>query len=172
MLDLQPGEPVVLEHRRDHAYVKVGRGCGLILADGTRCGLSKNAVEHHGFPPSINLFGSGANRWAYQDIKQRWMDRFEELLNASGLERGHGRVLVEGEWTFPRRPAKGGRFGPDQGNYRGPTEKPFGDALERGGWIAGDYWLAYQFGEATYRYEKDVAMLRLVVFPMPAETFE
>jgi hypothetical protein len=164
-------EPVTFQHAREHKFVleKGKRGCGLVLGDGTRCAKAKNAVLHHGFPPSTNLFGSGADHWNYQDQKQRWMDLFEELLNASGLERGQGRIVVEGEWTFPRRAPRGGRGGPDAGNYRSPVEKYLGDALERGEWIAGDYWLAYQFDGASYRYEKDVCALRLTLFPMPLE---
>lgn len=169
-LELARLEPVMIEHTLDHKFVDGSKkGCNLILADGTRCGAAKTAVLHHPYPPSFNDLGSG-DRWGYQAQKQKWTEFFEEALNASGLPRGLARVAVEGEWTFPRKPGKGGKRGPDQDNYRFPVSKALGDALENGGWLEGDYWLAYQFDGGSYRYEKGVEMLRLTIFPFPHQS--
>lgn len=125
------------------------------------CGLPKAHIDHLGQPPSWNELGSGS-REAYQRMRATWLGPLTDLLEASGLPRGLSFVLVEGEVTFPR-PAT--PKGPDQGNFRGPLEKIFGDVLEDGGWIANDNWEHYSFGNLEYRHEPGVSRTRLILFP-------
>jgi hypothetical protein len=166
-------EPVTIVHVQDHPFKDRGPnkvGCGRVLGDGTECRMAANAPLHFGFPPSYNAT-PGRRSWTGDDQKFRWTEYLQELLNKAGMPRpadpARAKYLVEGEWTFPRKPARGGRRGPDQGNFRTPVEKAMGDALEGGGWLEGDYWLAYEFGNATLAYEKGVSALRLTVFPVP-----
>jgi len=168
-------EPVTIVHQQDHSFRDRGKGrvgCGHVLGDGKECRRARNTPLHWGWMPSFNA-NQGRHSYDWDDQNRRWVEYLQELLNGAGLPRpvdpSRARYLIEGEWTFPRRPATGGRRGPDQGNYRTPVEKAMGDALEGGGWLEGDYWLAYEFGNATLRYEKGVSALRLTVFPMPFE---
>lgn len=124
-----------------------------------RCGLAKKHRDHMGAPPSLNVLGSGDQR-AYIGMKDQWQEALTELLEASGLPRGLGRVTVEGEVTFPDR-----REDRDQGNFRVVLEKALGDALERGGWIERDDWTRYEFGGLACRHERGVSRTRLILFP-------
>lgn len=160
----EPGEhvePVELVHTRAHRFVKEQRakGCGHVLESGKRCGRAKTNPLHHGPPPSLNVQGSGANHFAYQNAKKAWMERLTELLEGSDLPRGLAGVFVEGEATFPDRIRR------DQGNFRYFVEKALGDALKAGQWIEDDDWERYEFGRLAKRYEKGVASMRLMIFP-------
>lgn len=125
-------------------------------------------MVHHAFPTSMNEGGSGYNHAAYQSTKQAWEAVFARMLLAGGVPTGLGRVLVEGEWTFPRRFGQG----PDQENYRYPCSKFLGDALQLGGWLSNDDWARFEFGGASYRLERGVRRLRLMVFPSLADQLE
>jgi hypothetical protein len=155
--------PVQIEHVRDHAFVKRAQaGCGEVIDD-RPCKRAKTHPLHHGTPPSMNVLGSG-NQFLYQAIRKSWMPLFDRLFDEADLPRGLGRVLVEAEVTFPTRGRR------DQGNFRGPLEKVIGDTLKEGGWLADDQWYPaplYEFGNLTAIYEKDVARVRLTIFPLP-----
>jgi hypothetical protein len=148
-------EPVMVEHVRDHRFEKrVQAGCAV-------CKRAKTHQVHHGTPPSMNVLGSG-NQFLYQAIKKSWQPLFTELFEVADLPRPLGYALVEAEVTFPDRTKR------DQGNFRGPLEKVVGDALKEGGWLVDDKWYPvrlYEFGNLSATYEKDVARLRLTVFP-------
>lgn len=168
MTGLQPVELVVV---RDHGYKSKGprtRGCAI-------CGRAKSDRGHMGAPPSLRVLGSG-NEFEYQALKKAWQQLLAELLDQSGLPRGLGRVLAEGECTFPDRIRR------DQGNHRFMVEKALGDALVSGspppdrggrtagppvagGWLTDDDWTRYEFGGLAHRYEKGVHRLRLELFP-------
>ncbi len=149
-------QPVEITHVRDHAFVKRSqRGCG-------ECGKAKTHPDHHGYPPSMNLLGSG-NQFAFRAMKQAWQDRLAELLGDAELPTGLDRVVVEGVLTVPDRVRR------DQGNHRFMLEKALGDALVEGGWLDDDDWTRYEFGGLSLRYEKGVAAMRLIVFPMATE---
>ena len=154
--ELQPVEVVLT---RDHAFEKKpdkGRGCGI-------CGGAKNARAHIGAPPSLNVLGSG-NVFAFQAIKKSLSEALREGLEQTDLPRPLGRVLVEGECTFPDRKKR------DQGNHRALLEKALGDTLTEGGWLTDDDWSRYEFGNLGTTYEKGGSRLRLTVFPTPVET--
>lgn len=110
-----------------------------------------------GTPPSLNIFGSGGNHWAYQTHKRNWQERISDALKATDLP-GCSHILVEGQMCFPDRRVR------DQGNYRYLIEKALGDALVRGGWLADDSWSQYEFGGLGYRYEKGQRWTRLILF--------
>jgi hypothetical protein len=149
--------PVVIQHDRDHPFVKrPTRGCA-------QCGGAKDALVHHGAPPSMNALGSG-NRQAFQRTKSLWQTWLGDALAETGLEGPLGHVLAEGEVTFPDKRGKR-----DQGNHRFFIEKALGDALVKGGWLLDDDWDSYEFGGLSRRYEKGVSRLRLMVFPTPPE---
>lgn len=154
-LDLQVFEPVMVEHVRDHAFEKrVRAGCAV-------CDRAKTHPNHHGSPPSMNVLGSG-NAFLYQAIKKHWQPLLCDLIEGTDLPRPLGRVLVEGEITFPTKARR------DQGNFRGPLEKVLGDALKEGGWLPDDQWFpssAYEFGNLVAIYEKGVSRVRLTLFP-------
>ena len=150
-------EPVEIQITRKHAYRKrpSGRGC----AD---CGQAKYAIEHLGHSESLNALGSG-NQFAYQNMKKGWQDALTLALEASGLPRGLGRVLVEGVMCFPDRKRR------DQGNHRFVVEKALGDALVDGGWLPDDSWAFYEFGGLAHTYVKGESWTRLILMPSPAE---
>jgi hypothetical protein len=152
-------EPVTLEHDRDHAFVKrQARGCGT-------CGKAKIAVEHHGYPQSLNALGDG-NRFAYRAMKIAWETRLLALLEQSELPRPLARVVAEGELTVPDRTRR------DQGNHRFMLEKALGDALVTGGWIPDDDWSRFEFGGLQAVYLKGVSRMRLMIFPAAIELQE
>lgn len=147
-------EPVTVEIVRDHAFEKhAKRGCAT-------CKGSKTAIQHAGAPPSMNLLGSG-NQFAYQAYKKAWQEAIIERLETADFPRPLGRVLAEGEVTFPDRRKR------DQGNHRFFVEKALGDALTEGGWLADDDWSRYEFGNLTAEFEKGVSRTRLLLFPFP-----
>ena len=151
-------EPVEIEHRRDHAFVKQSkRPC----AD---CGRPKTHPVHLGGPQSLNVGGSGSNHFAYQTAKKQWQAVFTALLEATGLPTGLARIVVEGERGFPDRTRR------DQGNFRFMIEKALGDALVTGGWLEDDDWQRYSFGDLAYRYKKGEAWTRLMLFPTAAQS--
>lgn len=160
--------PVTIEHWRDHPFKKKEKrwdekqGKEIQPPGCAKCGAGKIRPVHHGRPESANEAGSGSNWAAYQSKKRVWMDLLKELIAAAGLPRGLGRIVVEGEMTFGRRP---GAKGPDQDNYRFPLSKALGDALEEGGWLEQDNWLRYEFGGLRYRYSKGEEGFRLMLMP-------
>lgn len=125
------------------------------------CGKAKNDPDHVGAPESFNIFASGG--WeAYQSAKQRWHKVLMPLLLASGLPRGLGGVLVEGECSF------GDDRERDQGNHRVVIEKALGDVLQEGEWLSKDKWDVYEFGNLTLN-EEGVNRIRLTLFPRPPD---
>lgn len=159
----QPGhggelEPVRVFHRLEHDFEKKPDG----KRNCARCGEPKKWIGHHAYPASFNAGGSSRNPHAWQNEKKAWTAYFIELMEAAKLPKGLGRVFVEGTLCFPtKRMAKG----PDQGNYRHPIEKFLGDALQEGGWLQDDNWLAYSFGNLGWQYEKDQRWMELVFLP-------
>jgi hypothetical protein len=151
---------VDLRHVRDHKFVKRDkRGCGHVDAWGAVCGGAKTHPMHHGCPPSMNVHGSGANRFEFQRQKHQWQDLFVRLLRESGLPTGLGHVLAEGQACFPDRIER------DQGNHRFMVEKALGDALVEGGWLEKDDWTRYEFGRLRHAYDKGQAWLALTIHP-------
>lgn len=152
--------PVDIRHARDHKFVKEEqRGCGHRMLDDVRCGKAKDAMLHVGTPQSLNMHGSTANAHHYQAIKKHWSARLHELLDWSGLQRGLGYVLVEGQCCFPDRIRR------DQGNFRYLLEKALGDVLTEGGWLDDDSWDFYEFGRLRKTYEKGVSWTALTLYP-------
>lgn len=147
-------------HERDHAFVKgESRGCCLVGEDGRRCALGKNRMTHVGVPQSLNVHGSGANRFEYQNQKALWQERLTELLEAVRLPRPLARVEAEATLCFPDRRRR------DQGNFRFILEKALGDALAEGGWIEDDDWAHYEFGALRRAYERGAAWTQVTLFP-------
>lgn len=147
--------------------------CGTTLTpvqrrDCDRCGGAKHDPAHYGAPPSLNVLGSG-DPFTFQRIKEEWSALLAGALEASGLPRDLGRVLAEGEATFPDRQRR------DQGNYRVLIEKALGDVLVNGsekagiagGWLPDDDWSRYEFGGLAYNHEPGVSRTRLMLFPAP-----
>jgi hypothetical protein len=158
--------PVEIVHRRDHKLVKGpkgSRGCKHVLADGSLCGKAKSDPVHHGPPPSLNVAGSGANHFAYQEAKKRWQSMLTELLDATDLPRPCASVHVEGLCCFPDRIRR------DQGNFRYFIEKALGDALVAGGWLADDDWDHYEFGGLAKTYERGESWIKLMIMPVAAD---
>lgn len=159
-LDLDPAsryiEPVEIEVVRHHPFAKrQTRGCAT-------CGRAKTHPEHQGAPPSMNVLGSG-NQFAYQALKSAWQEILIAKLEEADFPRPCGRVVVEGEVTFPDRRKR------DQGNHRFFLEKALGDALTAGGWLVDDDWGRYEFGGLSAVHEAHVSRTRLVLFPMAVE---
>jgi hypothetical protein len=153
----QTVEPVLLEHRPDHEFVKrAKKNCGYEV-DGKVCNRGPDNPVHRGYPPSFRDVGSG-DQFAYQNHKKQWQRVFIDLLEAQHLPRGLGRVLAEGELCVPSRVDR------DQGNLRFFTEKCLGDALQEGSWLEKDTWRHYEFGNLVLRYSKDESWLRLTLF--------
>lgn len=148
---LEPVELLLVRECHFKAKSDGRRGC-------ERCERAKKDRAHMGAPPSLNLLGSG-NPHAYQGLKQQWEGVLGELLLDSGLPKGVGHVLAEGEATFPDRGRR------DQGNYRALLEKALGDVLVSGGWLEDDDWTRFEFGGLAYRYERGVSATRLMLFP-------
>jgi hypothetical protein len=155
---------IELYHERDHPFKKGGghKTCHHTLADGRECRRARYHPLHHGPLPSLNVAGSGANHWTYQNTKKLWQARFTELLEATDLPKFNESLLVEGLVCFPDKRKR------DMGNFRYLAEKCLGDALVEGDWLVDDSWypvLQYEFGRLEARYEKDVAWIRLMVMP-------
>jgi hypothetical protein len=148
-----------VEHRRDHKFVKREKmGCGYEVG-GKQCGAGKTRMIHNGVPPSINVFGSGANRFSYMNAKKGWEAVLGELLTKAGLPKGLGRVYAEAVMGFPTRQRR------DQGNYRYILEKALGDTLTSGGWLEDDDWSRYEFGRIQARYEKGQQWTQVIIQP-------
>lgn len=146
-------EPVEIQITRHHAYEKTGHGCAV-------CRKAKYHPDHIGHSDSFNGLGSG-NQFVYQEMKKGWQEALALALDASGLPRGLGHVLVEGQMCFPTAHKR------DQGNHRMIVEKALGDALVAGGWLEDDTWNRYEFGGLSYTYRKGESWTRLMVFPSP-----
>lgn len=125
------------------------------------CNRSKILPTHHGCPPSFNVFGSGANRFRWQDHIQMWKARWIELVEESGLPKGLAGISYEADITFDRRVGRGR----DQGNFRVLLDKSLGDALQSGGWIQNDKWENFDAGELTHQITPGVACISLVLMP-------
>ena len=161
--ELPPAAPL------EPAVIEIVRGChfkkkaadpdtGKKRLGCARCGGAKHDPVHLGAPESFNVFASSG--WSvYQAAKKRWATVLVPALAASGLPKGLGSVMVEAEATFPDRAPR------DQGNYRVILEKALGDVLEAEGYIEGDDWTRYSFGDLAYRYEKGVSRTRIIIFP-------
>lgn len=159
-------EPIEIVHYRDHKLIKGpkgSKGCKHVLAGGKLCGKAKTDPVHHGPPPSLNVSGSGANHFAYQETKKRWQAMLTDLLDATALPKPCEGVLVEGQCCFPDRVRR------DQGNFRYFIEKALGDALVAGGWLLDDDWDSYSFGGLAKTYAKDVSWIKLMIVPVALE---
>lgn len=154
-------QPIEIERVRAHEFVgsrQPRQKCEI-------CRRVFSHVNHHAYPESFNVGGSGYNIFAYQNAKKAWTEVFMRLLEEAELPRPLARLVVEGELTFPRRFAQG----PDQENYRYPLSKFLGDTLETGGWLKQDDWSRFEFGGLSYRLEPRVQRMRLMLFPTLAD---
>lgn len=128
--------PVTILLERDHEFIKksakASKTCGV-------CGGNKLEPQHGPF--SSGEFGSGANRWAYQNANRTWKEAFLAALRLSDLPLNCKHIFVEGRMCFPTRAQR------DQGNFRYPVEKFLGDALQADGYIINDKWGCYEFGQ-------------------------
>lgn len=120
------------------------------------CGKAKSHPDHYGAPDSWNAM-LGRDPQVYRQMVDTWSAILRPLLERSGLPKGLGRVMVEGECSF----GDGRRR--DQGNHRGPLEKALGDALQRG-WLIDDEWSRFEFGNLVRR-EDGGNWTRLMLFP-------
>jgi hypothetical protein len=149
-------EPVTIEIVQHHPFQKrASRGCNV-------CGRAKTHAEHQGAPPSMNVLGSG-NQFAYQALKKTWQELLTAELERADLPRPVGRILAEGEVTFPDRRRR------DQGNHRFFLEKALGDVLTAGGWLEDDDWARYEFGGLSAVCVPQESRTRLMLFPMSAD---
>jgi hypothetical protein len=127
------------------------------------CRKGRYHPSHHGPPPSLNVSGSGANHWTYQNTKRLWQEEWTKLLVESEFPRNNESILVEAQVCFPDRIKR------DMGNFRYLAEKTLGDALVEGGWLEDDSWYPvcrYEFGRLDATYEKDVAYIKLLIMPL------
>jgi hypothetical protein len=122
------------------------------------CGKAKSWAGHLGAPESFNVI-AGRNPQIYRAAVERWAEALGPLLTQSGLPRGLGKVVAEGEVSF------GDEHDRDQGNFRVIVEKALGDALVRGGYLQSDTWSRYEFGGLQRREEPGVRRTRLMLFP-------
>lgn len=155
---MQRLEPVLIEHVRVCHFKAKPDVDGHKRLGCERCGRAKHDPCHYGAPSSLNVFGSGNPRHYWQ-VKQRWERILRPLLEAVDLPRPMASVMVEGEATFPDRTKR------DQGNHRVVIEKAMGDVLVTGGWLEGDDWERYSFGNLEQRYVKGESATRLYLFP-------
>lgn len=135
------------------AFCKFGRRNGC-----EHCGLPMSHADHLGAPDSFNVM-AGRDPNVYRSILDRWAPVLMAELEASGLPKGLGYVLVEGEVSF------GDAVDRDAGNHRVMIEKALGDALVRGGWLVADTWARYEFGGLQRREQRGVSRTRLTLFP-------
>lgn len=143
-------DSLTVVHRRDHAYKKP-KGSTKKHPRCDVCGRGKSNMAHVGTPASLNVHGSGANRFTYQNMKKAWAGVLTELLEEADLPRPLAAVHATGVCCFPDRTRR------DQGNYRFILEKALGDVLTEGGWLEDDDWDRYQFGDLGKTYEAGVA---------------
>lgn len=122
------------------------------------CGLAKSHADHYGAPESFNAL-AGRDPQVYRQQIETWGKVLKPLLEASGLPKGLGRVMVEGECSF------GDAKDRDQGNHRVMIEKALGDALVSGGWLEADTWTRYEFGGLARREDGRRNWTRLMLFP-------
>lgn len=101
-------------------------------------------LSYDDVPPSLNRMGTRGSHWTVTRTKTRWQDIFEQLLMASGLERGQGRVRATASLRLPVRRKR------DEGNYRWLLEKALGDALVNGRWLLDDTPDYFTFGAVTF----------------------
>lgn len=135
------------------------RGCDHRDRDGVRCGVAKLDMIHHGTPQSLNVHGSSAQMFAYQNMKHNWQVRLGELMEQAALPPKLGYVYAEGQCCFPDRRAR------DQGNFRFMLEKALGDALVEYGYLEDDDWSRYEFGRLHRAYQKGDSWTALTLFP-------
>lgn len=161
----QPGTAVgefIITHRRAHQFVKRPggkRGCGFQLTVSEECGAAKADPRHVGVPPSLNVFGSGANRFKYQGDKQLWESILTGLMSRAKVPKPLGAVYAEARVCFPDRRQR------DQGNFRFILEKALGDALQKGGWLEKDDWDHYEFGNLARTYRKGESFTQVIIMP-------
>jgi hypothetical protein len=135
------------------------------------CGRAYSNIKHHGYPESLNIGGSGWNPHVFQGHKQAWQRAFTDLMADAGLPRPLGKVFAEGQIVFPDRGRR------DQGNFKFLIEKALGDALSdpESGWLEDDRFYPvsmYEFGNLQAVYRKDVAELRIMLFPAWPEDYQ
>lgn len=157
-------DPYDLTIERDHPFKKKDRNpaTGKVPPGCAVCGAGKLRRQHLGAPPSMNNGGSGMDRMAFQALKSAWQDAFLAELEACGLPRGLGAVMVEAQIGFPTRAER------DEGNHRWMIEKALGDALVEGGWLESDSFFPvarYSFGGMTGVHSPGRSFTRLTLFP-------
>lgn len=152
-MSVQTLEPVQIRHTPLCPF-KVKKGtkqvCGL-------CGKSRFLPVHHS--PSLNQFGKNKSGFVYNDAKREWQKVWIALLFGAGLPTGLSRVYVEGRMSF------GDNIQRDQGNFRYFLEKALGDALQQGGWLAGDHWGVFEFGQLSREDTPGEKWTELLVMP-------
>lgn len=121
------------------------------------CGKAKSHADHYGAPDSWNAM-LGRDPQVYRQMVDTWAEVLRPRLEASGLPKGLGRLMVEGECSF------GDGRKRDQGNHRGPLEKAVADAAVRGGYLIDDEWSRFEFGNLVRR-EDGGNWTRLMLFP-------
>jgi hypothetical protein len=126
------------------------------------CGYAQSNICHHGYPPSLNIGGSGWNPHVFQGVKQAWQGVLTFLLNTSGLPRGLHRVTAEVQIGFPTRGRR------DANNFRYVLDKALGDALTEGGWLDDDsFFPEVRYEMAGFRgvHTPREASTRIMLFP-------
>lgn len=101
------------------------------------CGKNRLHPCHGAF--SWNQYGSGANRFTYQETKKAWSEMYVSLLDPLGLPRPVSFIEVQGRICFPDGKDR------DEDNFRYPYSKFLGDALQAGGWLKSDGWDSFRF---------------------------
>jgi hypothetical protein len=151
--ELIQGEPVVIQIKKDHPYVKGSRGC-------KKCHGAKYAPQHLGHSESVNAI-IGGSHFVYQNMLKGWKEALTIALEETVLPKPCKMILAEGVMCFPQNYNKG----PDQGNHRFIVEKALGDALESGGWLENDKWTMYQFGNLDYEMIPGESWTKIILFP-------
>lgn len=122
------------------------------------CGLPKSHADHLGAPDSFNVM-AGRDPNVYRAVVDKWRPALTAALEASGLPRGLGGVMVEAEVSF------GDNVKRDRGNHAVMLDKALGDAMVVGGWLPDDEWGRYGFGELQRREDGKTNRTRIVIFP-------
>jgi hypothetical protein len=145
------------------AHRKKGGTCVFQRRNGcARCSRAKNDPVHFGAPDSFNAL-AGRDPQVYRQLIETWANVLMPLLEQSGLPKGLGKVMVEGECSFGDLQER------DAGNHRVMIEKALGDALVRGGWLPADTWSRYEFGNLARREVPGKNWTFLMLFPAEAE---
>lgn len=123
------------------------------------CGKNRLHPDHGAF--SYRRFGSGANRFSYQEAKKAWEEMFLTLLAEVDVPRPCQHIEVMGLICFPDRTKR------DEDNHRFVYSKFLGDALQHGGYLANDDWASFRFRELDLApVEPGQQWTRLILHPL------